>query len=34
MSKLTYSTAIVVIPPEDVWPAIQAIRTEHDSKNR
>ena len=34
MSTLTYTTAIVVIPPKDVWPAIQAIRTRHDAKVR
>lgn len=34
MDKLTYTTAIVVIPPQDVWPAIQAIRMKHDSKVR
>ena len=34
MDKLTYNTAIVVIPPQDVWTAIQAIRTKHDAKVR
>ena len=34
MGKLTYTTAIVVIPPQDAWPAIQAIRTKHDAKVR
>ncbi len=34
MGKLVYTTAMVVIPPEDAWPAIQAIRTKHDSKVR
>ncbi|MCY2986457.1 MAG: 2'-5' RNA ligase family protein [Planctomycetota bacterium] len=34
MDKLTYTTAIVVIPPAGVWPAIQAIRTKHDAKVR
>jgi hypothetical protein len=34
VGKLTYTTAIVVIPPEEVWPAIQAIRTKHDSEAR
>ena len=34
MGKLTYSTAIVVIPPEDAWPAIQAIRAKYDAKVR
>jgi poly(A) polymerase len=32
MGKLVYTTAIVVIPPQDAWPPIQAIRTKHDSK--
>jgi RNA 2',3'-cyclic 3'-phosphodiesterase len=31
---LPYTTAIVVIPPDDVWPAIQAIRAKHDAKVR
>lgn len=34
MGKLVYTTAIVVIPPQDAWPKIQAIRTKHDSKVR
>ncbi|NLS92677.1 MAG: 2'-5' RNA ligase family protein [Planctomycetaceae bacterium] len=34
MDKLTYTTAIVVIPPVHVWPPIQAIRTKHDAKAR
>ena len=34
MDKLTYNTAIVVIPPADVWPPIQAIRAKHDAKVR
>jgi len=34
MSKLTYTTAIVVIPPEGIWPPIQAIRANHDAKLR
>ena len=34
MHKLTYNRAIVVIPPQDVWPAIQAIRIRHDAKVR
>jgi poly(A) polymerase len=34
MGRLVFTTAIVVIPPEDVWPPIQAIRTEHDAKVR
>lgn len=32
MGKLIYTTAIVIIPTENVWPAIQAIRTKHDAK--
>jgi RNA 2',3'-cyclic 3'-phosphodiesterase len=34
MTALTHSTAIVVIPPEEVWPAIQEIRQQHDRKMR
>jgi len=34
MGNLTYSTAIVVIPPAEVWPPIQAIREKHDAKAR
>lgn len=34
MAHLTHQTAVVVIPPEDVWPSIQAIRREHDRKIR
>jgi poly(A) polymerase len=34
MGKLIYTTAIVVIPPENVWPTIQAIRKKHDAKVR
>lgn len=34
MGKLVFTTAIVVIPPENVWPAIQAIRWKHDAKVR
>jgi len=34
MANLTYTTAIVVIPPEECWAAIQAIRQQHDSKFR
>lgn len=30
--NLDHKTAAVIIPPEDVWPAIQAIRQKHDSK--
>lgn len=32
MKNKTHNTAIVVIPPEDVWGPIQAIRQKHDSK--
>ena len=32
MKNKTHNTAIVVIPPEDVWGPIQAIRQEYDSK--
>ena len=32
MENLDHKTAAVIIPPEDVWPAIQAIRQKHDSK--
>ena len=34
MKNKTHNTAIVVIPPEDVWGPIQAIRQKHDSKVR
>jgi hypothetical protein len=34
MGKLIYTTAIVVIPAENVWPGVQAIRTKHDAKVR
>jgi len=30
MSSKTYNSAIVLIPPEDCWDPIQAIRREHD----
>jgi poly(A) polymerase len=30
----THKTAVVVIPPEDVWAPIQGIRQQHDSKVR
>ena len=26
----TYSTAVVLVPPQDVWPEIQAIRQQYD----
>ncbi|MEW6735622.1 MAG: 2'-5' RNA ligase family protein [Acidobacteriota bacterium] len=29
-SNKTHKTAIVVIPPSDLWPAIQMIRSQHD----
>jgi 2'-5' RNA ligase len=32
MSEETHKTAVVVIPPDDVWAPIQAIRQAHDSK--
>jgi 2'-5' RNA ligase len=32
MPLVTYKTALVIIPPETVWPPIQAVRTEHDRK--
>ncbi len=31
---LTYQSAIVLIPPEEAWPAIQAIRQKYDRKMR
>jgi 2'-5' RNA ligase len=34
MAALTYTTAIVVIPPQETWQAIQAIRQQHDRKFR
>jgi 2'-5' RNA ligase len=30
----THSTAVVLIPPEEVWPPIQAIRRQHDRNYR
>ena len=32
MENKTHNTAVVVIPPEDAWGPIQAIRQKHDSK--
>ncbi len=34
VASLTYTTAIVVIPPQETWAAIQAIRQQHDQKFR
>ncbi len=34
MAGVTYTTGLVVIPPEAAWPPIQAIRAEHDRKLR
>ncbi|KKM66593.1 hypothetical protein LCGC14_1479650 [marine sediment metagenome] len=34
MENRTHNTAIVIIPPEDVWRPIQAIRQKHDRKLR
>ena len=34
VAALTHTTAIVVIPPEESWTAIQAIRQQHDRKVR
>ncbi len=34
MAKQTYTTAIVVILPQECWSVIQAIRQQHDSKVR
>ena len=30
MPRKTHKTALVIIPPEDLWPSIQAIRKRHD----
>ncbi len=30
MSQKTYKTAVVLIPPDNTWPAIQAIREKYD----
>jgi 2'-5' RNA ligase len=34
MAGLTHKTALVVIPPAESWPPIQAIRAKHDRKMR
>ena len=34
MTTKTYQTAVVLIPPEDLWEPIQAIRREHDRQFR
>ena len=34
MAEVTYTTALVIIPPASAWPPIQAIRAEHDRKLR
>lgn len=34
MVGLTHQTALVVIPPAESWPPIQAIRKKHDRKIR
>lgn len=34
MGRLVFTTAIVVIPPQDAWATIQTIRTKHDAKIR
>ncbi len=34
MSTKTHTTAIVAIPPQDVWEPIQAIRRKHDKQAR
>ncbi|MBD3266002.1 2'-5' RNA ligase family protein, partial [bacterium] len=31
MSQKTHKSAVVIIPPTEVWPPIQAIREKHDS---
>ena len=33
MENLDHKTAAVIIPPEDVWGPIQAIRQKHDRMN-
>ena len=34
MSTVSHQTAVVLLPPEDVWAPIQALRVVHDSKYR
>ena len=34
MGNLTYTTALVVIPPAEVWLPIQALRAKYDAKVR
>jgi hypothetical protein len=34
MSNLTHTTAVVVIPPAEVWLPIQALRQQHDRQHR
>src|SRR3954452_14619991 len=34
MAEVTYTTGLVIIPPESAWPPLQAIRAEHDRKLR
>lgn len=34
MSAKTHTTAVVLIPPESIWPPIQAIRRQHDRNFR
>ncbi|WP_338867641.1 poly(A) polymerase [Myxococcus stipitatus] len=31
-ARLTHQTAVVLIPPENAWPPIQALRKKHDAK--
>lgn len=34
MGQFTHKTALVLIPPQDLWPPIQSIRQQHDQKAR